>query len=199
LLHGGSPPEVRPGFVRIAVGRSAAVVTTLLPRDSAPVVVREPTDFGDGPFYANEPPEGQSSVRVEVRSKPGDTERRFFHAVVATTTEAAAPVPSPIDGEGVDGVAMGDEAYVFARAAPQTQATAEAYRAPLSAPRHLVASLAPGASYAVTATREGGECHVALRPGDGFRASDAGTIALDVGAGCSLTPLASSPRAASAR
>jgi hypothetical protein len=199
LMHGGGAPDLRGGSVRFAVGHSSALMTTLLPRDVAPVVVREPTDFGAGPFFANEPPEGQTSVRIEVRSRPGDTERRFFHVVVASTLDANAPAPQSIEGDVVDGVAVADEAYVFARAAPQVRAAPEAYKAPLSATHHLIASLAPGATYAVTAQRDGSDCHVALRPGDGIRASDAGTIPLDLGTGCALTLPGSSPRAASAR
>src|SRR5262249_54251756 len=121
LLHGGSSPDARDGAVRFAVGKSAAIVTTLLPAHVPPVLVKEPTDLGDGPYYANEPPEGKTSVRVEVRSTAGSVERRFLHAIVVGPSELrGAGVTSvlALEGEGVDGAVIDDEAYAFAHAGP---------------------------------------------------------------------------------
>jgi hypothetical protein len=58
-----------------------------------------------------------------------------------------------------------------------------AYRAPLGAARHLVADLAPSASYAVAAAPEATACKVSLTPGAGKTASAQGILVLDV-TGC---------------
>jgi hypothetical protein len=190
LLHGGSLPAEAAGgaAVRFAIGRSEAIATTLIPGAVSPQFVKEPTELGDGAYYGNSPPERTTSVRVEVRSPLGDVERRFLHAIVVAGADEHAPTPVRIDGEGVDGVAIDDEAYVFERGAVQFRALPVVYRAPVSATRHLVASLAPGAHYAVRVEREGALCRVALRPGEGTVASDAGTILLELTPGCSLAP-----------
>jgi hypothetical protein len=108
LLHGGANPEPREGSVRFVVGKSAAVAATLLPAGVAPVLVKEPTDLGDGPYYANEPPEGGSSVRVEVRSPAGSVERRFLHAIVAGPSDARPPAVDAVLGDAADGAAVDD-------------------------------------------------------------------------------------------
>jgi hypothetical protein len=184
LLHGGSPPAGAGDTLRIAAGKSAAVVTTLLPAGATPALVNEPTDLGDGPFYANEPPEDTKSVRVEIRSPLGATERRFLHAIVGGPAEGRAPAPARIEGDGADGVALQDEAYVFDRAGDQAKPAPLTYRAPAAAMRHVVVSLAPGARYDVSAAPEGGDCHVSIAPGHARAASGAGVLALEVGVGC---------------
>ncbi len=199
LLHGAGAPLVQGEAVRFGAGRSVAFATTLLPAGATPVVVPEPTSLGEGPYYANDPPEGTRSVRVEVRSKLGELERRFLHAFVVGGDGAPAPAPSRIEGEGVDGVAIEDEAYVFQRARALEGAARVAsfeYRAPGAATRHVVASLAPHARYAVAAQREGGEggtCRVTIAPGEGTVASDAGVVVLELAPGCALRPPSSAP------
>jgi hypothetical protein len=121
LLHGASP-EVTGESVRFVAGRSVAVAFTLLPAGVPPVLVREPTELGDGPFYANDPPEGVKSVRAEVRSPAGANERRFLHAILVGPVDGKPPAPVRVDGEGVDGVAFDDEVYVFGRAGDRTSA-----------------------------------------------------------------------------
>jgi hypothetical protein len=198
LLHGGAAPDVRAGSVRFVVGRSSALVTSLLPRNAVPVVVHEPTNLGSGPYYANDPPEGRSSTRIEVPSPADGTERRFLHVVVVSTADAKAVSVLPVDGEGIDGVAVADEAYVFTRGGVQRQAAPESYRAPASATHHFVASLVAGAAYSVNVAPERGACRVDLQPGAGARTSDAGTLTLDLAPGCVLTPPGRASRAASA-
>ena len=193
LLHGAGPPLVQGAGVRLVAGRSVAFATTVLPAGAVPVVVSEPTSLGEGPYFANDPPEGTRSERVEVRSTSGDRERRFLHAIVVAGRDARAPSPSKIEGEGVDGVAIDDEAYVFQRAGVQSRAVAVQYVAPIAATRHVVSSLAPRARYSVSATREGATCRVSLAPGDGRAASDAGLVVLDLGSGCAVTPPAHAP------
>jgi hypothetical protein len=182
LLHGGSAPEAAAGgAVRFAVGRSAAFVTTLLPGGAVPAFVHEPTALGDGPYYANDPPEGTTSTRVEVRSPAGDVERRFLQAIAVGPADMRPPAVSRVEGEGVDGVALDDEAYVFARSAPQLRPAAVSYRAPAAASRHVVASLAPSARYAVEAGRDGDRCRVTLEPrAEGRAASGAGVLVLEL-------------------
>ncbi len=188
LLHGAGIPELQGTGVRFAAGRSVAFASTLLPADARPVVVAEPTSLGDGPYYANDPPEGTKSVRVEVRSRPGDVERRFLHAIVTAGSDAHPVSPTRIEGAGVDGVAIEDEAYVFGRTGVQTGAAPLDYRAPASAIRHVIASLAKHGRYALAVRGEGDTCHVSLSPGDGAVASDAGVVVLDLGPGCAIKP-----------
>jgi Heparinase II/III-like protein len=194
LLHGAGAPLVQGAGLRFSTGRSVAFATTLLPAGAAPVVVPEPTSLGDGPYFANDPPEGTRSVRVEVRSSPGDRERRFLHAIVVAGTDARAPSPAAVRGEAVDGVAIEDEAYVFQRAGVQLRAAAVEYEAPVAARRHVVASLAPHARYAVSARPDGAACRVSFAPGEGRVASDAGLVVLDLGPGCVITPPSRAPR-----
>ncbi len=191
LLHGGAAPEVQPEGVRIVAGKSAVLAATLLPSGVAPVVVQEPTNLGDGPFYANDPPEGQSSARVEVRSPSGDVERRFLHALVVGAADARLPAPARVQGDGVDGAVVDDEAYVFVRADVQSRAARLAYRAPLSASRHVVASLAPGAQYEAQAERQADGCKVSLGPAEpgaqAPRASSAGVLVLELDRACAVS------------
>ena len=189
LLHGGSLPEVRGNTVHIATGTSEALATTLLPSGAMPALVREPTELGDGPYYANEPPEGTESVRVEIRSPSGDRERRFLHAIVVTEKGGPSPVAGRIDGDDVDGAAIDDEAYVFARSGEQARPAPLAYRSPPAALRHVVASLPPGGRYAVGVQREATFCRVSLEPNPasaGRTASSAGVLSFELGPGCVL-------------
>jgi hypothetical protein len=186
LLHGGSPPAKTGSVVRIVSGKSAATVTTLLPAGAAPVLVPEPTNLGDGPYYANLPPEDTKSIRVEIRSPVGTTERRFLHALVVGPAEAEAPPVGRIEGDAVDGVAIEDEAYVFDRAGDEVRAVPLVYRAPAAAIRHIIASLPPGASYDVRAEPDGPDCRVWIAPGHTRQASPAGVLAVDLQAGCVL-------------
>ena len=127
-----------------------------------------------------------TSVRAEVRTPVGNVERRFLHAIVVGPSDMRPPALARIEGQEVAGVAIGDEAYVFPRAAPQTHAASLDYRAPMSATRHLVASLSPNARYAVEVERDGDACHVSLEPGDGKTASSAGVLEVVLGTGCTM-------------
>jgi hypothetical protein len=188
LLHGPGPPAVEGNAFQFRSGRSVAFATTLLPAGTSPLLVAEPTALGEGPYYANDPPEGTRSVRVEVRSRPGETERRFLHAIIVAGSGARPPSPTPIEGAGVDGLAIEDEAYLFQRSGIQTRASRVDYRAPASAIRHVVTSLAPHGRYALAAQRDADGCRVSLSPGDGVVASDAGIVVVDLGRDCSITP-----------
>jgi hypothetical protein len=189
LLHGGSTPTVHSDGVHLVVGKSAAFVTTLAPAAVPPALVHEPTELGDGPYFANAPPEGTKSLRVEVRSPPGGLDRRFLHAIVVTEAGAHPPVLARVEGEEVDGVAIEDEAYVFGRTGVQVHASRLAYRVPSAAVRHVVASLAPDARYLVSVDRDGASCRVSFEPsqaGTGRVASSAGVLSLQIGPGCIL-------------
>jgi hypothetical protein len=194
LLHGTGVPLIQGDTARLLTGRSVAFATTLLPWGVEPVLVSEPTTLGEGPYFANDPPEGTHSQRIEVRSAPGDRERRFLHAIVVSSAGVRAPVPSRIEGRGIDGVAIEDEAYVFQRPGLQAIAAPVEYAAPVSAIRHLVASLAPRGKYAATARADGATCRVSLAPGEGRIASEAGLVVLDLAPGCALTPPSRAPR-----
>jgi hypothetical protein len=188
LLHGGSTPEMQARGARILVGKSAAYLTTVIPRDIAPLLVHEPTDLGDGPFFANEPPEGTTSDRIEVRSSSGGTDRRFLHALVVTSSDGRAASAIGIDGNGGQGLAIDDEAYLFALDG-EGHTTRIEYQAPLSAVRHYVMSLAPGSHYTVVAVRDADRCRVTLvpsQPSGGRAASTAGILALEMAPGCAL-------------
>jgi hypothetical protein len=186
LLHGGAPPEAHDDSVRFVVGKSAAFATTLVPTHASPLLVKEPTELGNGPYYTNRPPEGTSSIRVEVRSPTGSVERRFLHAIVVGPRDLRAPPAVAITGDDAEGAAIDDEAYVFAYAGVQRKPAALGYRAPASARHHFVASLAPLGRYEVTVESDRDMCHVSLRPGEGRTASSAGVLAIDVAPGCSL-------------
>jgi hypothetical protein len=205
LLHGPHSSGALDRGVRFAAGRSAAVVTTILPASVPPVFVAEPTTLGEGPYFANDPPEGTHGDRLEVRSKAGALERRFLHAIVVGGAAAHFPDPVAVEGDGADGVAIGDEAYVFRRSGPAVAGAGAAdaavridYRAPAEARRHVVASLAPRARYAVMARAEGDGCRVAIGPEAGAAApspsssrataGDAGVVVVELGPGCTLTP-----------
>jgi hypothetical protein len=184
LLHGGALPQLRGDSVRFVVGKSAALATTLLPAHASPLLVKEPTQLGEGPYYTNQPPEGVSSTRVEVRSPRGSVERRFLHTIAVGPREVRAPAAVPIAGEDAEGAAIDDEAYVFVVAGVQRTPAPLAYQAPDSARHHFVASLAPGGHYAVSVERNRDGCRVSLRPGEDRAASRAGVLAIDVAPGC---------------
>jgi hypothetical protein len=188
LLH-GQAPELHgklegAGGIRFGAGESAAFVTTIIPAGVAPALVHEPTPLGEGPYYANDPPEGTKSARIEVRAPQSGVERRFLHTIVVTGSEVRSLPSVRIEGDAVDGVAIADEAYVFSRAGEQLRPAPLSYSAPPTATRHIVASLTPHATYAVAASREGESCRVALTPGPGTAASDAGVVEVGLTKDC---------------
>src|SRR5262249_23610563 len=136
----------------------------------------------DDIFMKNDPAEGISSTRFEVTSPAGKTERRFLHAIVVGGAGDRAPAPVKIEGDGCEGAAIDDEAYVFPTPAPQKMATAMAYKAPATATRHVVTGLAPGGKYAVTAAADGASCKVAILPGGALAASSAGVLRVQIAA-----------------
>ena len=187
LMHGGSVPVLEGHGARIVVGRSAAEVTTILPAEVEPKLVREPTVLGDGAFFANDPPEGTTSTRIEVPSPRGQIDRRFLHTIVVGARVAALPSPVRIEGHGADAVGVGGEAFVFVRE-PEEGATRVEYQTPHDVVRHVIVSLVPRASYLPTIARSGDLCTVGLRPvaKDGLRASEAGVLILELRPDCSL-------------
>jgi Heparinase II/III-like protein len=161
-------------------GKSVAFATTLLPRNVTPTSLQEPQSKDKDSFWLNnDPPEGLKSTRVEVASPKGDQERRFLHAIVVGDPAVKPPPALGISGEGVDGAAIRDEAYLFVKDAPQKKAAKISYRAPSEATRHIVAGLAPGERYALEAKSEGGACKVTLSPGGDKAASKAGVLVLE--------------------
>ncbi len=161
-------------------GASAATATTLLPGGVTPTSLAEPqTKKKDSFWYNNDPPDDLKSTRVEVASPKGDKERRFLHAIVIGATADKAPPSVGITGEGVDGAAIRDEAYLFVKEGPQKKAAKVSYRAPTEAARHIIVGLAPDERYAVDAKAEGGGCKVTLSPGGDKVASKAGVLVID--------------------
>jgi hypothetical protein len=193
LLHGGGAPAMgEASGVRFSVGKSAAWVTTLLPAAAASTVVREPTVLGEGAYYTNDPPEGTASQRVEVGSPRGETERRFLHTIVVGAAGDAAkrgvpPGATRIDGEGVDGAVVDDQAYVFVRGAPPGAPTSSiGWRQPANVAHVVVVSLPPAARIEVHAERDRDGCHMQLHPGSGPVVSAAGLLVVTLGAGCAV-------------
>jgi hypothetical protein len=174
--HAGVKPEQTGATLRIGVGRSVATLTTLVPAGASATLLKEPTIKTDDIFMKNDPAEGFASTRFEVASAAGKTERRFLHAFVIGSAGDRAPAPTKIDGDGCEGAAIDDEAYVFPSAAPQKMPAAVSYKAPASATRHVLTGLAPGGKYAVTATADGAACKVAVLPGGALAASSAGVL-----------------------
>ncbi len=183
--HAGVEPEVTGPQVRVSVGRSTATISTLLPSGVTAKLLKEPTIHTDDIFMKNDPAEGINSARIEIASPKGKTERRFLHAIVVGATGETAPSPVKIEGEGIDGVAIDREAYLFTSAAPQKMAAAVSYKAPDLATKHMVFGLAPNGKYAVSPTREGAICKIALLPGGSSAASSAGVLTLNV-TGCTV-------------
>ena len=168
---------------RITLGKSSAVVTTLLPAGAMPVLRKEPTLKSDEMFTKNDPAEGIDSTRIEMASPKGATERRFLHVIAVGGAGDRPPVATYIKGEGAEGAALDGESYVFPIAGPQTLPAAFVYTAPTAASHHVVTGLAPGMRYAVTVAPQagaGGMCRVSLLPGGKLAASLAGTLALDL-------------------
>lgn len=190
LLHGGSPPVPSSGAsIRFDVGQSGLTATSLLPVGGKPAFVAEPTSLGDGPFYANDPPEGTRSVRLEIRSPLGSDERRFLNILVVgeRRSQDRGPTPVRVYGAGVDGAAVGGEAFVFPRDAAQVAPAPLAWSAPASVRRYVAASLAPGSRFTVSAERDRDACRFEVSPADkGIAASDAGLLVFDVEPGCGV-------------
>jgi hypothetical protein len=184
--HASVRPEQNGNVLRIAVGRSTATVTTLVPPSATASLLKEPTVKTDEPFTNNNPAEGINSTRFEIPSPKGTTERRFLTAIVVGSVADRAPPPTRIEGDGVDGAAIGDEAYLFPSAALQKIPAAIAYKAPTLAQKHVVTGLCPSAKYAATVSSDGGACRVAIVPGGALSASPAGVLTLEVTPACAL-------------
>ncbi|MFO0675378.1 MAG: heparinase II/III family protein [Polyangiaceae bacterium] len=176
LLHGFTKPAVTGNVIRVVAGRSAAWLTTLLPKEPKYDWKKEPTKMGDSIWYNNEPFEGLNDTRLELALPKGSNDRRALHAIVVGDVGAKPVAPTRIDGEGADGAYLEPEAYVFTSDV-QTKAARVAYKAPTLATRHVIAGLAPRAAYAVTFAREGDGCKVTVAPGVGVVASSAGVVA----------------------
>jgi hypothetical protein len=190
LLHGGgAPPQLtttpKGGAATIRVGQSSAWATMLLPLGASPRVVNEPTPPAqDRPFYNNEPPEGVKATRIEVASPRADAtnERRFLTTfVIGASTDAAPASATLVQGEGVEGAMLSDEAFVFVAAGPQKTAAPVSFKIPAASARFFVVGLAIDARYEVTASKAGDTCAVSISPGASAAAraaSHAGTLAL---------------------
>jgi hypothetical protein len=199
LLHGGSDPQkMGTSSVRFRNGSSEATATFLLPLGAEPVFVREPTNLGDGAFYANDPVENTASTRVEVRSPIGDGMRRFLSVVLVGAHAPQPPCRKPdlpsgpilVRGEGVDGAVFDGEGYVFRReSADSKSATPLVWTVPPSVGREIVTSLTPGKAYAVMVDREEAACRTTVAVSDrGRRPSAAGVLVLNLAPGCVLGP-----------
>jgi hypothetical protein len=184
--HTTGKSELAGATARFMAGHSVATISTVVPAGAAGRLVTEPSPAKSETYWTNDAPaKGLNSVRLEVPSPPGATERRFLHVIAIADSGAACGTPVAIRSETADGAALGGEAYVFPRSAVQTAAAPLDYVAPEDASRHLVSGLAPSATYAVTVTRAPGGCRVTLAPGGGPRASSAGVLSLPV-VGCAL-------------
>jgi hypothetical protein len=178
--HSFGDPKIDGPLTTYSAGTSVAIATTLLPGSATPTLVREPqTKKKDSFWYNNDPPDGLKTPRVEVASPQGDKERRFLHAIVVGASGEKAPPSVGITGEGIDGAAIRDEAYLFVKDGPQKTAAKLSYRAPTEAARHILVGLAPDARYGVEAKAEGGGCKVTLSPGGDKPASKAGVLVLE--------------------
>jgi hypothetical protein len=184
--HSWAEARLQGSAVRISAGKSAATVTTLTPAGQTATLVAEPHSKSTDAWYNNEVADGMKSIRIEVASPKGETERRFLHAITVGAAEDKAVVPTHIDGTGVEGAAIEGEAYVFTTGKPHSEAVAVSYKAPALTIRHLVVGLAPGGKYGISMANDGAaDCRVSLAPGGGSSASAAGTIAID-SHGCTL-------------
>jgi Heparinase II/III-like protein len=184
--HASVRPEQSGSVLKIAVGRSAATLSTLLPAGATASFLKEPTAKGDEPFTNNNPAEGIASTRFEIASARGKTERRFLTAIVVGSAADRAPPATRIEGDGIDGAAIADEAYLFPSAALQRMPAAVAYRAPTTATRHVITGLAPKGKYAASVSPDAGLCRVALVPGGNLSASAAGALVLSLAPACAL-------------
>ncbi len=174
-----------PATTRITLGKSSAIVTTLVPSGVTPALRKEPTIRTDEMFLKNDPAEGIDATRIEVPSPKGATERRFLHVIAIGAATDRPPAATYIKGEGAEGAAIDGEAYVFTSAGPQTLPAAILYVAPSTAAHHVVVGLAPGMRYGLTVKAEGASCRVSVLPGGKLAASPAGTMTFDVN-GCAL-------------
>jgi Heparinase II/III-like protein len=180
--HAGVTPIVTGPVIKIPVGRSAATITTVLPEGATAKLLKEPTVQTDTIFMKNDPAAGIDATRIEIASPRGKTERRFLHAIVVGAAADTPPAAVKLEGEGVDGVLVESEAYLFASAAPQKVAAAVSYSAPAQATRHVLVGLAPAGKYTATAELTGGACKISVVPGGTFTASAAGVLVLNVSA-----------------
>lgn len=177
--HSWSDAKVQGSSIRISAGKSAATVTTLTPSGQTATLLNEPHVKKNDTWYNNDVADGMKSIRIEVSSPTGQTERRFLHAIVVSAGEDKAVVPTRIDGIGVEGAAIDDEAYVFTTGKPHTEAAPVSYKAPAPAIRHLIVGLAPGGRYGISIAKEGADCKVSLAPGGAAAASASGTLTID--------------------
>jgi len=152
----------------------------LVPAGAVAKTMVEPTSKDKNSFwYNNDPPDKLQSTRIEVASPTGQVERRFLHAITVANAGEKSPRPAHFTGEGVEGTAVGDQAYVFPIARPFSAPAPLSYRAPQSATRHVIVGLAPDGHYHLEGARDGNTCKVSLTPGEGAVASNAGTLAID--------------------
>ena len=182
---GSGGPGGSGATTRITLGKSSAVVTTLLPAGAMPVLRKEPTIKSDEMFTKNDPAEGIDATRIEVASPKGATERRFLHVIAVGGAADRPPVATYIKGEGAEGAALDGESYVFTVAGPQALPAAFVYTAPTAAAHHVVTGLAPGMRYGVALLAQGASCRVSVLPGGKTAASAAGTLTFDA-PGCAL-------------
>jgi hypothetical protein len=177
--HASVTPRAAPGVTTFSLGGSQAIVNVLIPSGVTQRLLVEPTQKSSDAFTQNTPAEGIKSTRFETDSAKGSTERRFLHAIVVGAAGDPAPAVQKLEGEGVDGAAVADEAYVFPHAGPHKAVAGFSYRAPTGAVRHVVTGLAPNAGYAFSGAKEGAVCKITAS-GGGTKASQAGVVMLEV-------------------
>lgn len=176
--HASVNPRVTGALTSVVLGKSVAHVAVLLPPNAAQKLLVEPTIKTDDIFMQNTPAEGIHAVRFETESPKGTTERRFLHAIATGAAGDPAPPATRIEGDGIDGAALADEAYVFSRAGAQSSPAAMTYTAPVTAIRHHVFDMPANQTVTVTATRNGATCKVTITPGGARKATGSGVLVI---------------------
>jgi hypothetical protein len=144
--HVTRSPEIDGARLAVVIGGSRLDLETVEPAQVGPRAVREPTPSGDGSHRLNQP--WGPMWRIETTSPPGQRERRFLHAMVASATDAAKPTQVRVSGKGLRGVFSRVQDRAIAVLFADGGGPAEA-RLPGAANVVVVAGLTPGARYRV--------------------------------------------------
>ncbi|MFO0638042.1 MAG: heparinase II/III family protein [Polyangiaceae bacterium] len=183
-IHPGAQPKGQGAAYRVDAGASSAELTALLPKGTTFKLVKEPSIKTDDIFKKDDPAKGMLGLRLENASPKGATERRFLHVIASGGSGDGKLAAEAVEGKGVDGARLDNEAYLFTKDGPQAKPAEVSYEVSEAATTHVVTGLAPKGHYSLAASKSGASCKVSLKPEGALVASAAGTVTLTLAPGC---------------
>lgn len=171
--HVATSPTLGPGLASAVIGGSRVDVRTLVPAGVTATAPKEPTSKESHVYKKNDP--RGDMWRLEVASAKGSRARAFLHWISADAAGAKPAAVTAVAGTGLRGGVGAQGGATVAVLFSETQAGGSAVVGS-GADKVIVAGLAPGETYAVTATGGDDGCAIDVRRGAGVTATSGGFV-----------------------